>query len=130
VIKRGPLRLPLSLLVLPLKVTQEPWLPPAARWLMLIFDPEAAAPIADLRLRQTFGLTAAEAALARRLASGLTVSQSAAELGVSLNTARTQLKAVFSKTGVNTQAQLVHRILNSPAAIAPRDPSGRSTLEA
>lgn len=129
VIGRGPLRPPLSLLVLPLKPTQEPWLRPAARWLVLIFDPEAAVPVAERALRQTFGLTPAEAALARRLASGLTVAQSASELGVSLNTARTQLKAVFSKTGVNTQSQLVHRILNSPAVIAPRGPSGRSTLE-
>jgi len=34
---------------------------------------------------------------------------------VSINTARTQLKSIFAKVGVRTQAQLVRRILNSPA---------------
>jgi DNA-binding CsgD family transcriptional regulator len=127
VIHRGTLRPPLSLVVLPLKPTQEPWLRPAARWLVLIFDPQTLPPIADQTLRKTFGLSAAEAALARRLASGLTLAQSAAELCISLNTARTQLKSIFSKTGVRTQAQLVRCILNSPAGLAGASRSVRDT---
>jgi DNA-binding CsgD family transcriptional regulator len=127
-ISRGPLRPPLALLVLPLKPTQQPWLRPAARWLLLIFDPEIAPSVAEHALRTTFGFTAAEAALASRLALGLTVAQAAAQLGISVNTARTQLKAAFSKADVRTQAQLVRRILNSPASIARREAPRRSTL--
>jgi DNA-binding CsgD family transcriptional regulator len=122
VISRSGLSAPLSLLVLPLKPMHEPWLLPAARWLVLVFDPEATPAPGQQLVQQTFGLTAAEAALACHLASGLTVAQAARELGISINTARTQLKSSFSKTSVRTQAQLVRRILNSPAALALNGP--------
>jgi DNA-binding CsgD family transcriptional regulator len=123
VVSRGGLRPPLSLLVLPLKATQEAWLRPTARWLILLFDPESTRPVAEVALQRALGISAAEAALARRLASGLTVAQAAAQLGISLNTARTQLKSVFAKVGVRTQAQLVRRILNSAAAFSFGDPA-------
>jgi DNA-binding CsgD family transcriptional regulator len=61
----------------------------------------------DLRqLCAAFGLTAAEARLATRLASGLGIDAAAAPLGVSRETARTQLKAVFAKTNTSRQAEL------------------------
>jgi DNA-binding CsgD family transcriptional regulator len=117
-IARAGAHLPLSLLVLPLRPSQEHWLRPAARWLVLVFDPEWAPPAAEASLQQVFGLSVAEAALARRLSSGLTVIQAAQDLGVSRNTVRTQLKSIFAKLGVRTQAQLIRRILQSPAALS------------
>lgn len=68
-------------------------------------------------------LTRAEAILATRLAEGLTVQEAAEQLGISANTARSQLKAVFAKVGVQRQSQLVALILTSLAAsgrVAPR----------
>jgi DNA-binding CsgD family transcriptional regulator len=124
VISRAGLRPPLSLLVLPLKATQESWLRPTARWIVLLFDPEANRPVAEVALQRALGISPAEAALARRLASGLTVTQAAVQLAISLNTARTQLKSVFAKVGVRSQAQLVRRILNSPAAFSFGERSG------
>jgi DNA-binding CsgD family transcriptional regulator len=53
-----------------------------------------------------FGLTVAEAKLAAKLASGSGVNGAAASLGVSRETARTQLKAVFTKTNTCRQAEL------------------------
>jgi DNA-binding CsgD family transcriptional regulator len=117
VFSRGPLRSPLSLLVLPLKSSQEPWLRPAARWLVIFLDPENAPLLNEHALQRAFRITAAEAALAGKLASGLTVTQAAAELEISRNTARSQLKSVFAKIGVHTQAQLVQRILSGPASL-------------
>ena len=53
-----------------------------------------------------FGLTAAEAKLAAKLASGVGIDGAASSLGVSRETARSQLKAVFAKTNTRRQAEL------------------------
>jgi DNA-binding CsgD family transcriptional regulator len=77
-----------------------------SRSLILLTDlTESPQPDAKL-LRAAFGLSAAEAHLTRRLASGIGINDAAASLGVSRETARTQLKAVFAKTQTRRQAQL------------------------
>ena len=58
------------------------------------------------QLGAAFGLTVAEAKLAAKLASGSGIEGAAASLGVSRETARTQLKAVFAKTNTRRQAEL------------------------
>ena len=60
---------------------------------------------ADLAI--LFGLTAAEKCLVRRLIAGDELKGAAAGLGITANTARTQLKSIFSKTGRRTQASLL-----------------------
>lgn len=67
--------------------------------------------------RKMLGLTPAEARLAARLRFGQTLKEAAEELGISVNTARNQLKSVFEKLGVNRQADLV-RHLAELAALA------------
>ena len=69
---------------------------------------------ADL-LRQFFGLTKTEASLAATLVQGLTLSESANARGVSVNTARTQIKEIFAKTGTHSQVELLRLIMTSPA---------------
>ena len=59
------------------------------------------------RLIEVFGITPAEAKLVAHLVDGLTLTAAAEALGVSRNTARTQLSSIFTKTGVNRQMQLV-----------------------
>jgi len=54
-----------------------------------------------------FGVTLAEARLTLKLLEGLSLTAAAEALGVSRNTARTQLSSVFSKTNLNSQTQLV-----------------------
>ena len=57
-------------------------------------------------LRGLFGLTAAEADLAARIAGRERLSTIAAERGRSTNTVRARLKAVMAKTGSGRQAEL------------------------
>ena len=71
------------------------------------------------QLAKRYGLTAAEAALAEAMLQGQTLMQFAQVRGVSIHTARTQLKAVFEKTGVSQQSQLVALL----ATVAPRRPT-------
>jgi DNA-binding CsgD family transcriptional regulator len=54
-----------------------------------------------------FDLTAAEARVARGVAEGRTVEQIGLAAGLSPQTVRAQLKAVFAKTGLSRQADLV-----------------------
>lgn len=115
-----PNSLPLSLIVLPLKPSQEQWMRATARWLVLVFDPDVQPQLPERQLQQALGITAAEAALVQRIASGLSVTEAAQQLGVTRNTVRAQLKSVYAKTGVNTQAQLVRRVLIGPALIGKR----------
>lgn len=70
-------------------------------------------PVSGLRaaLETGHGLTPAEAELALAILRGQTLAGHAAARGVSLNTVRSQLRRVFSKTGCRRQAELVRRFL-------------------
>lgn len=57
-------------------------------------------------LRRAFQLTAAEARLASSLAAGGGIDAASARLAISRETARTQLRAIFAKTGTRRQAEL------------------------
>lgn len=78
--------------------------------------PEAGEEALDI-FRNALGLTPAEARLAARLRFGMSLKEASEELGISVNTARNQLKSVFDKLGVNRQADLV-RHLTELAALA------------
>jgi len=69
-------------------------------------------------VQQFFGLTPKEAALALRLAAGRSLVESARDQGVSVNTARAHLRAIFAKTGVDRQSRLVGALLKSVARVA------------
>lgn len=62
------------------------------------------------------GLTPAEARLAVALAEGLSLEEAAAKLKVSINTVRSQLQAVFAKTGIRRQAELTAMLLQGVLA--------------
>jgi DNA-binding CsgD family transcriptional regulator len=64
-------------------------------------------------LRCHFGLSPAEARLALRLITGETLRSAAAKLSISYETARTQLKNIFNKTGTCRQAELVIPIVTA-----------------
>lgn len=65
-----------------------------------------AAPLTNL-LSGLFDLTPAEAAVARGIAGGASIPEFAKQNGVSPETVRTQLRAVFEKTGTRRQVDLV-----------------------
>jgi len=66
-------------------------------------------------LSKLFGLAPSEAMLAIRLSEGATLRETARQLGITENSARTYSKRVFLKTGVRRQADLVRVILRSIA---------------
>ena len=80
-------------------------------------------------VQASFGLTTAEAALTLKLATGQTLKECSEALGISVNTARNQLQAVFSKTGVKRQPDLIlvvtqlSVILASTGATADNEPA-------
>jgi DNA-binding CsgD family transcriptional regulator/PAS domain-containing protein len=80
--------------------------------------PRAPAELSTEAVQQLFGLTRKEAALALRLAAGRSLVEAAREQGVSVNTARAHLRAIFAKTGIDRQSRLVSALLQSVARVA------------
>lgn len=62
-----------------------------------------------------YGITPAQARLASLIVDGKDVVEAATVLGISVNTARTQLKRMFKKTGAHNQPSLVRAILMAAA---------------
>lgn len=65
-------------------------------------------------LLEIYGLTRAQADVARKLYAGLSVARTAAELKLSSNTVRTHLKQIFPKCEVQSQAELLHSLALGP----------------
>lgn len=59
-----------------------------------------------------FGLSDGQLALSKHIASGQSLTASASELSISVNTARTHLTRIYEKTGVNSQTALVRLLLS------------------
>lgn len=113
-----PGRLPITLLISPWRAA---WAPtdvvmPAA--MIFVRDPEHSGSAAALTLRELFGMTRAEAAIAVALSEGRSLEEIAVALGVGLGTVRTHLKKVLTKTGTRRQAALVALLARSVAGIS------------
>ncbi len=78
---------------------------PAA--VLLIIDPDRS-PLPDGELlRMLFNLTSAEGRLCEQLLEGKSLNEAAESSGTSINTTKTHLKNIFSKTGTARQSQLI-----------------------
>ena len=94
--------------------------------LVLLGDPDAAAPRRADELRKAFGLTQAEARLLSALLSGERLSDYADRLGISIGTARTHLKHLLAKTDHHRQIDLVRAVSSDPLLrIALAEPEPR-----
>jgi DNA-binding CsgD family transcriptional regulator len=82
---------------------------------VFITDPAAELPIAPETLVALYGLTPAEARMARWLASGGTVAGYAERHDVRLTTARTLVARARAKVGARNQADLVKRVFRAGA---------------
>jgi DNA-binding CsgD family transcriptional regulator/PAS domain-containing protein len=85
--------------------------------LMLVLS--SATQVLDLpsgALENLFGLTPTEARLLGAIATGSTLEEYALRKGVSVGTARGQLKQIQAKTGQHRQSDLVRMVLSSAAA--------------
>jgi DNA-binding CsgD family transcriptional regulator/PAS domain-containing protein len=84
--------------------------------IVFVGDPDAGHVSLCQILRRLYSLTEAEAELVQLLVDGRSLEEAAAARGVTRNTARTQLKHVFAKTGTKRQGELVRLVL---AGVAP-----------
>lgn len=82
--------------------------------LVLLGDPDAAAPTPVDGLRKAFSLTHAEALLLSALVSGERLSHYADRAGISIGTGRTHLKHLLAKTGYHRQVDLVRAVFTDP----------------
>lgn len=119
----APIALPCRDKALPLTVIVRPG--PAFRPLsapmnrsaiLILRDPGRRRILPPASLGRMFALSPAEALLASELASGASLDDAASQIGISRNTARSQLQAIFAKTGTNRQGELVRMLLSSAAA--------------
>ena len=90
------------------------------RALIYVFDANSPRQVSHDILTGLYGLTQTEAKLVQLMSNGMTLDETATELEISVNTARTHLKHVFHKTGINRQAELIHRIGCGPASLLIR----------
>jgi DNA-binding CsgD family transcriptional regulator len=78
---------------------------------LFVTDPETQPSPSAQAIVQAFGLTPAEARIASGLATGVSLPATAANLGISINTARTLLSRAMAKTSTNSQLGLVRLVL-------------------
>ncbi len=115
-INRDGGRPPLALVAKP--IASDPNYAGQARLAIFISDPLLQATPSPASLGELFTMTPAESRLALALANGASLEAASTELGISKNTGRAHLRAIFSKTGVNQQSQLVSLILKSVASLS------------
>ena len=96
------------------------WLDDGDRSALLLYVRDAVnkSSVSSSVAKELFDFTPAETALALELANGLSLEDTAEKLGIMRNTARAHLRAIFSKTGVRRQAELVRVMLNSVVALS------------
>jgi DNA-binding CsgD family transcriptional regulator len=79
----------------------------APRAIVIVRDPRKNAQRKVNIIAATFALTPAETEVALALCDGLPRTQIAAQRGVSLETLRTQIRSIYSKTGCSRESELV-----------------------
>jgi DNA-binding CsgD family transcriptional regulator len=85
---------------------------------LILRDPERQTVLPTHSVARLFGLTRSEALLASELGRGHSLEDAAIVIGISRNTARAQLQAIFTKTGTNSQKELVRILLSSAASLS------------
>jgi DNA-binding CsgD family transcriptional regulator len=81
--------------------------PPTCGALLIFLDIRDSGELDRDLLQRVFGLTRAEASLAQWLARGCSLQETAEKRGVSVGTARMQLKSILAKTHTRRQAELI-----------------------
>lgn len=110
-LRRMASSVPIRVTVFPVRVPDVfPGGPPPAA-IVLIDDPSAAPASPAAALKVVLGLTDAEAALATLVFMGLSLREASDRLGVSINTCKSQLKAIYTKTGCRTHVELMKAVL-------------------
>lgn len=83
---------------------------------LYLFGP-ASLSIEATALMDLYGLTQAEAHVASRIVAGERPSKISASTGTTLNTVRTHIRRIFTKSGCRTQVEFAYSVLTGPAAL-------------
>ena len=111
----------LQVIVVPLRSEALGEFSTGSRQALLMFSQASMTPVlAPALIEALFALSPAESRLTVALCQGQTVNEYAATHGVSVGTARFQLKQVLAKTQAPRQSELVRRVCTSVAAHAMR----------
>jgi DNA-binding CsgD family transcriptional regulator len=113
VIETPERRLPLSVIVAPVRADRLAIFQGEPSIIVCITDPEAGVSLPEQRVRDLFGLSAAEARVALALVEGGGPRDAAEKLGVSFYTVRAHLVRIYDKTGTTRQSELVALILKT-----------------
>jgi DNA-binding CsgD family transcriptional regulator len=115
-IERDDGRLPVTILVTPFRPGRPGLGMPFPTALVFVRDPETPSMATEI-LRDLFGLTPAQAAVAARLGSGESLEEIAEALHITRHTANDHLKQVFAKTGCRRQPQLAALLSRTVAGL-------------
>jgi DNA-binding CsgD family transcriptional regulator len=110
---------PYRLLLMPVPSLGAPFGNAQAAVAIVIIDADSASRPDPSALEALFALTPAEIRVTSLLVQGRSMEEIAAELGVSLETVRTHVRRVFSKTATNRQGELIALVLRSVPFGAP-----------
>lgn len=75
-------------------------------------DPDRPSPLSTDIIAKLYGLSPTEAKIAISIVNGMTLDEIAASHSRSLNTIKTQLRAIFQKTQTTSQSELIRLLLN------------------
>lgn len=110
----GGARFGMGQLAIDLLATMEPAIP--GMIVLMVSRPAARATPPLALLSDIYGLTVAEATLAAAICGGSNVNDYAAARGITIATARCQLRQVLAKTGASRQSDLVRQVWASAVA--------------
>lgn len=89
--------------------------------LLTLIDPEHREMVSIHGLARSYGLTPVETLVCRLLAQGLTLREIAESRGVSLDTIKSQSRAIYAKTHTRNRRELVRRALSIVPPLLDRD---------
>ncbi len=89
--------------------------------LLTLIDPEHREMVSIHGLARSYSLTPIETLVCRMLAQGLTLRQIAESRGVSLDTVKSQSRAIYAKTHTRNRRELVRRALSIVPPLLDRD---------
>jgi len=94
--------------------------PESRRAMLLLREPleELSTPLS--LAAQRFGLSRAEAQVLSQVVNGATLAEAATCLGVARSTVKTQVEAIYGKTGTGRRAELVRLVMSLTPSIPAR----------
>lgn len=109
---------PYQATICPLSRIDGPW-GDRATAVIFVIDPDNPSPMSKDAMRTYYGLTEAELRLCGQLLLGRSLKEAAEATEISVNTVRTQIKNIFRKCKVSSQAQLVLKLSRSSMSFGP-----------